>query len=113
MSKILLVDDDNDMLPLSERWLIKAGYETLTATCGNEALDIIRTSKPDLVVTDEYMPDKKGSEIYEIMKSDDNLSDIPVIIRTGNEDSVSVPATLVPKAAGKPGLLEAISSILQ
>ena len=48
-----------------------------------------------------------------LLVDDDNLSDIPVIIRTGNEDSVSVPATLVPKAAGKPGLLEAISSILQ
>lgn len=40
MSLIMLVDDDADMIKLTERWIIKAGYETICATSGSEALDI-------------------------------------------------------------------------
>ena len=39
MSLIMLVDDDADILRLTERWVVKAGYETITATSGKDALD--------------------------------------------------------------------------
>ena len=113
MSMILLVDDDKDMLSLSQRWLVKAGYDTITAVSGGEALEAMRTSKPDLVILDMYMPDMNGSEVYNSMKADDSLGSIPVIIRTGNEETVDLPVTVVAKSAGKLVLLDAVRRILQ
>ena len=55
MKYVLLVDDDEDMLALTSRWLTKGGYEVATAVSGQAAIDAIRERRPDLVLLDYVM----------------------------------------------------------
>ncbi len=83
MKKILLVDDDQDILILFERMLNKLGYEVLTFTNGKEALDIFRHSADhfDVVISDYQMPHVNGAELSRQLLKIRN--DIPIIICTG------------------------------
>ena len=53
--RLLVVDDDQDMLNLLSKWLIGAGYKVTTALRGTDALGQIEIAKPDLVITDLFM----------------------------------------------------------
>jgi len=59
-SRVLLVDDDADLLALMDTAFKKAGYATRTATNGRKALEVLKTYHPDLVVTDIVMPEMEG-----------------------------------------------------
>ncbi len=120
MSLVMLVDDDTDMLKLTERWVIKAGFETLCASSGAEALDILKAAKPDVIVLDYAMPVMDGPALYREIKAGENTKDIPVIFRTGKEDEESeavlkdlAPAGVVPKSEGKPGLLGILNDVIK
>lgn len=120
MSLVMLVDDDEDMLRLTERWIIKAGHDTLCATSGSEALEILKAAKPDVIVLDYAMPGMDGPELYRTIKADERIKDIPVIFRTGKEDEESEavleelsPAGVVPKSDGKPGLLGILNDVIK
>ena len=120
MSLVMLVDDDTDMLKLTERWVIKAGFETLCASLGAEALDILKAAKPDVIVLDYAMPVMDGPALYREIKAGENTKDIPVIFRTVKEDEESeavlkdlAPAGVVPKSEGKPGLLGILNDVIK
>ena len=119
MKKILLVDDDEDMLALVSRWLTKGGYEVTTVTGGQDAIDEIRKNRPDLVLLDYVMPGMDGPATLEVIRSDEELKDIPVIFRTGKEDEESAdvmnrlkPEGIVLKTDGKPALMSAVADVL-
>ena len=119
MSKILLVDDDDDMVKISSRWLEKAGYEVTTANSGKDALSLLAGVKPDLVILDYAMPEMTGPEVFEAIKADPAYKNTPVLFRTGVNDASAAeieeklhPEGIVLKSEGKPVLLEAISRIL-
>ena len=119
MSHILLVDDDEDMLALTSRWLTKGGYEVATAVSGQAAIDAIRERRPDLVLLDYVMPEMDGPAVLEIIRSEETLKDIPVIFRTGREDEESAdvmarlhPEGIVQKSGGKPALMEAVAGVV-
>ena len=57
MSKILLIDDDTDMLAMTARWLEKAGHEVTKAASGKEALSILGSFRPDLILLFFVSPD--------------------------------------------------------
>ncbi len=79
--KILVVDDEQDVLQYLESILIQAGMEVITADNGFDALQYLREQRIDLVLTDIAMPDMDGYELYQqIMDYDDT---IPVIMMTG------------------------------
>ena len=81
MAKILIVDDDSQVLAMLEQTLQKAGYDVLTAEDGNEGLRCARENKIDLIITDLVMPDKEGTEmIREIHKE---FPDIKIIAMSG------------------------------
>jgi CheY-like chemotaxis protein len=80
--KILIVDDEPDVLKLTSLRLEKLGFKVLTATNGKEALNTIRNEKPDLVMLDLIMPVIYGSEICKLVKSDETLRHIPIILFT-------------------------------
>jgi len=78
--KILLVDDDESIRDLFTPVLQKAGYETIGAQNGKEALDKVKTEKPDLILLDQILPDISGNDILRKLKADDTTNSIPVAI---------------------------------
>ncbi len=79
---VLYVEDERSLHGLIEFWLTEAGYRVLFATDGVEALDVVRSDRPDLVITDAMMPNMTGDELVETMKADPYLADIPIIMAT-------------------------------
>jgi len=91
--KILVVDDEPDILKTVNFRLKKAGYEVLTAANGQEALAIIRKEKIDLVLLDLVMPVMDGYELYGIIKGDEDFRDIPIIILSASANKNTVEDT--------------------
>ncbi len=81
-TKILVVDDEVDVLELMCELFESRGYEPLTATNGVEALTVIREDEPDMVITDIRMPDMDGMELLKVISK--NYSNIPVIMVTAH-----------------------------
>jgi len=86
--KILVVEDEEDVLTYLTTLFQDNGYDTVSAVDGVEALDRARTEKPDLISLDIAMPDQSGLRTYRQYKKDDELKDIPVIIVTALGDSM-------------------------
>jgi len=86
--RILVVDDEPDLLELVRVNLDQAGYEVRTAESGREALEKLRDSPPDLVVLDLMLPDLSGTEICRQLRSDPELAQLPVIMLTAKADEV-------------------------
>ncbi|MBC3788008.1 response regulator [Spirosoma utsteinense] len=76
---ILIAEDEAFVMKMMMYCLQKAGYTLLAATDGKEALDCLRTTSPDLVITDLMMPYHNGLEVLNYVKTTVNSS-IPVII---------------------------------
>ena len=81
--KILIVDDEEDPRTYLEVLFQENGYETATATDGDEALPMTREFKPDLITLDIIMERETGQKFYRQLSKDPELSKIPVIICSG------------------------------
>jgi CheY-like chemotaxis protein len=81
--KILVVDDEADVVTYLTTVLTDAGYETASASNGEEAMEQIRKSRPDLITLDITMPEMTGVKTYRKLKEDESLKGIPVIMATG------------------------------
>lgn len=84
--RILVVDDDPEIVRLVQGYLRQAGYEVLTAATGAAALHTLRRDKPDLLVLDLMLPDGDGWEITRTIRSDDKLQALPIIMLTARID---------------------------
>jgi CheY-like chemotaxis protein len=78
--KILFVDDEADLLKVSSIRLRKTGYEVFEAKDGQEALDQARLRMPDLIVLDVFLPVMNGDEVARILKKDEKMKLIPIIL---------------------------------
>ena len=115
--KVLIVDDDLDMMMITERWLTKAGYEVSRAASGQEAVDILKKEDFDLVLLDYSMPDMDGKDTLIAIRKDNE--DVKVLFRTGIDD-VDIEEVVkdyhangyVSKSEGKPKLMAAIDRLL-
>lgn len=81
--KILIVDDDPDILDVLKITLEGEGYEILEGHDGQEALDIIKKTMPDLLITDFKMPKMDGDKVCRILKEDILVQHMPIIMLTG------------------------------
>ncbi|MCK5124649.1 MAG: response regulator [candidate division Zixibacteria bacterium] len=81
--KILIIDDEADMRIFLETLFKKAGYETEVAENGDEALQQLENSCPDLITLDILMPKKSGVSFFKTICSMDKLKDLPVIVLSG------------------------------
>jgi len=86
LKTILIVDDEPDVLKLAEIRLRKWGYEIITASDGQNGLELIRNQKPDLVLLDLRLPNMDGVEVCRQVKNDKELKHITVILFTATED---------------------------
>jgi CheY-like chemotaxis protein len=88
MGKILVVDDDPDFVDITTRVLKAAGYETVTATNGAQALAAMRQERPDLVLLDIMMSTAlDGLDVSDEMQNDPELKDLPVIMISSIADT--------------------------
>lgn len=79
MAKILIAEDERDIRDLEAFTLRFAGYEVVTASNGEEAIQLAIQENPDLILSDVRMPRMTGYEACRIMKADPRLKDIPVV----------------------------------
>jgi two-component system response regulator MprA len=80
--KILIVDDEADLISTVQYRLKFAECDVVTASNGQEGLEKAAAEKPDLILLDTNMPVMNGHEMLERLRADPNLKDIPVIMLT-------------------------------
>lgn len=83
--RVLVVDDEPNILRLCRLYLEREGYEVVEASDGQVALDLARRQKPDLVVLDLMLPKVDGYEVCRRLRSD---SDVPIIMLTARDEDV-------------------------
>lgn len=80
--KVLVVDDEPDVLLLCRVNLEFEGYEVIEAGDGTEAMRKVREDRPDVVLLDVMMPNMDGWQVLEALKDDESTADIPVVMLT-------------------------------
>ncbi len=85
--KILIVDDEPDLVRVTSFRLKKMGYNVIVGTDGNQALSLIESERPDLVLLDLRLPEIDGLEACRRVKADPKLKDIPIILFTASISS--------------------------
>jgi two-component system alkaline phosphatase synthesis response regulator PhoP len=80
--RILVVDDDPEIVRLLRAYLEQAGYQILVAYDGDTALHILRRERPDLVLLDVMMPGRDGWDLLRIVRADEDLKATPIIMLT-------------------------------
>ena len=109
--KILIVDDEQDIITFLDTLFTKHGYETVTAMNGIEAYETARTEKPDLVTLDLQMPEETGTGFYKKLARDKDLQDLPVIVisgLSGRHLAVKKPIAVFDKPIDADELIEAV-----
>ena len=92
--KILVVDDEKDILELIDFNLSKNGYRVRTVASGEEALDLIKENDYDLIILDLMLPGVDGFDICKIIKADKHKSNIPIVMVTAKADEADKVAGL-------------------
>ncbi len=90
LPKIVVADDDLDLCELLEMKLRQSNYEVFTAMDGVQALEIVRSIRPHLVILDIMMPLMTGMEVLRELKSEFATADIPVILMTAKRQESDV-----------------------
>jgi two-component system alkaline phosphatase synthesis response regulator PhoP len=87
--KILIADDEPDILEIVEYNLLKEGYEVMTAKDGDDALTKTKSFKPDLLILDIMMPKKNGIQVCEVIRAQPAYRDTLIIFLTALSDESS------------------------
>ncbi len=91
MKKILIVDDEADIIEILQFVLESNGYECITASDGEIGLNLAREANPDLIILDVMMPKINGYKISRLLKYDNKYKDIPILMitaRSQEEDKI-------------------------
>lgn len=88
--KILVVDDEEVIRKFLKIHLAKLGYEVTEAEDGQKAMEKIGEGKFDLIICDVMMPNKNGWEVVKEVKSNPEISEIPIILLTAKNDDVDM-----------------------
>ncbi len=118
--KVVCIEDEPEMIELINLILGRRNFELVGAVGGREGLNVVRQTRPDLVLLDLMMPDMDGWEVYQQMKADKDLRDIPVIVVTAKAQSIDKVLGLhiakvddyITKPFGPQELLESIRKVL-
>ena len=86
-AKVLLVDDEPDVVQMVGRRLKAAGYQVKVAYDGQQALDEVRAETPDIVVLDIMLPKIDGYKVCRLLKFDERYKQIPVLVFTARSNA--------------------------
>jgi CheY-like chemotaxis protein len=121
--KILVIDDDPDIVTFLTTLLKDNGYDTTSAADGKEGLDKVHADRPDLILLDITMPEKSGVRFYRDVRENDDLASIPVIMVTGvtadfekfikTRKQVPPPDGYISKPVDEQKLLQSIADLLK
>jgi two-component system, OmpR family, alkaline phosphatase synthesis response regulator PhoP len=92
--KILVIDDEEDILELLRFNLSKEGYQVCSATTGEEAVSLARTERPDLILLDLMLPGIDGLEVARRLKADPLVRSTPVVMLTAKGEESDIVAGL-------------------
>ncbi|MDX9885757.1 response regulator [Thauera sp.] len=92
--KILVVDDDTFQCKLLERLLSNAGYRSIVAQSGTDALALLGRQQPDLILMDVGLPDLNGVELTRRIKASPTMANIPIVMITGHSERQVLAASL-------------------
>ncbi|MGL5922331.1 response regulator transcription factor [Chroococcidiopsis sp.] len=92
MSQILIVEDEARLAAFVEKGLGKSGFNTLVATDGEQAIELARTSQPDLLLLDLGLPIKDGWQVMQELRSKGEV--LPIVIMTARDDNQCKAAAL-------------------
>lgn len=116
---ILLVDDDPTFLKMMQDWL-SMKYNITSVRSGMQAITYIANHKPDLILLDYDMPITPGPQVMEMIRSEHNAAEIPIIFLTGKSDRESVmtvmalkPQGYLLKTMGKEEIVEAVDHFFE
>jgi len=113
VSSILIIDDDTQVHDMLRRMFTKEGFEVNTATSGEEGLDCAREIKPSAIILDVLMPGMDGWSVLASLKSDTELSDIPVIMLSMVDDRTRGYAMGVTEYLTKPADKQHLLTVLR
>jgi DNA-binding response OmpR family regulator len=88
VKQIVCIEDEQEMIDLIQLILNRRGFKVTGASGGKEGLKMVRDMHPDLVLLDLMMPDMDGWEVYQQMKADETLRNIPVIVVTAKAQNI-------------------------
>ncbi len=116
--RVLVVDDEEDFLELSELFLAADGYGVIKARSAAEAMSEVKRSPPDMALLDLYIPGGDGFQILQALRSEPSTRDIPVFATTG-ADLKDVEGVLrigfdghFPKPVNWPGLRDVLRRLV-
>ena len=89
MARVMIVDDDPDIVESVTMVLQKNDHEVIQAYGGVEGLEKAKSEKPDAIILDVMMPDKDGYEVCKELKGDPNYRDIPILLLTAVVSKIS------------------------
>lgn len=95
--KILVIEDEKELLELTRAVLQKKGFEAMTSDSSLAGLEIARKELPDLIILDQLMPEKDGYEIIKELKSNPQTKNIPVLMTSGQIPSLSTEEAYQPQ----------------
>jgi DNA-binding response OmpR family regulator len=118
--RVVCIEDEPEMIDLVRLILGRKGFNVIGANGGVEGLETVRQEEPDLVLLDLMMPDMDGWEVYQQMKADPALREIPVVVVTAKAQSIDKVLGLhiakvddyITKPFGPQELLESVEKIL-
>ena len=119
--RIVFIEDEEEMIDLVQLILTRQGFEVTGATDGQSGLRAIANLKPDLVLLDLMMPEMSGWDVYQKMKADDQMKNIPVIVITAKAQNIDKVLGLhiakvqdyITKPFGPSELLQSVERVLK
>lgn len=87
--KVLIADDEPDIIEILSYNLVREGYQVITAGDGDEAISLAKSTNPDLIILDIMMPGKNGVEVCEILRSQQQFQDTLIMFLTALNDEAT------------------------
>jgi two-component system response regulator VicR len=119
--RIVCIEDEVEMIELVRLILARRGFEVIGAKNGEAGLKAIADTQPDLVLLDLMMPEMSGWDVYQKMKADEHMRNIPVIVITAKAQNIDKVLGLhiakvqdyITKPFGPSDLLQSIERVLK